>query len=77
MSQLKVQLYADLRKYIDGATDVTVEIEPGRTIGQILDQLGVPREQTRIYFVNHRVAKIEQTLQGGERLDVFSAIGGG
>ncbi len=77
MPQIKVQLYADLRRYIDGATRIEVEIEPGRTIGQVLDQLGVPREQARIFFVNHRVAKIEQLLQGGERLDVFSAIGGG
>ena len=77
MPQVKVQLYADLRRYLDGATGIDVEIEPGRTIGQVLDHLGVPREQTRIFFVNHRVAKIEQTLQGGERLDVFSAIGGG
>ena len=77
MPQIKVQLYADLRRYIDGATGIEVEIEPGRTIGQVLDHLGVPREQTRIFFVNHRVAKIEQALQGGERLDVFSAIGGG
>ena len=77
MPQIKVQLYADLRRYIDGATGIEVEIEPGRTIGQVLDQLGVPREQARIFFVNHRVAKIEQPLLGGERLDVFSAIGGG
>ena len=77
MPQIKVQLYADLRRYIDGATGIEVEIEPGRTIGQVLDQLGVPREQARIFFVNHRVAKLEQSLQGGERLDVFSAIGGG
>ncbi len=77
MPQIKVQLYADLRRYIDGATGIEPEIESGRTIGQVLDQLGVPREQARILFVNHRVAKIEQPLLGGERLDVFSAIGGG
>ncbi|MCY2995276.1 MAG: MoaD/ThiS family protein [Planctomycetota bacterium] len=77
MPQIKVQLYADLRRYIDGATGIEVEIEPGRTIGQVLDQLGVPREQARILFVNHRVAKLDQSLQGAERLDVFSAIGGG
>ena len=77
MPQIKVQLYADLRRYIDGATGIELEIESGRTIGQVLDQLGVPREQARSLFVNHRVAKLEQSLLGGERLDVFSAIGGG
>jgi sulfur-carrier protein len=77
MPQIKVHLYADLRRYIQGATCVDVEIDAGHTIGQVIDQLGVPREQTRILFVNHRVAKIDDTLKGGERLDVFSAIGGG
>jgi sulfur carrier protein ThiS len=77
MPRIQVHLYADLRKYIDGATSVEVEIEAGRTIGQVIDQLHVPREQTRILFVNHRVARIDDPLQGGERLDVFSAIGGG
>ena len=77
MPQIKVHLYADLRRYLAGGTHADVEIEPGRSIGQVLDQLGIPREQARILFANHRVARPEQTLQGGERLDVFSAIGGG
>jgi sulfur-carrier protein len=77
MPQIKVHLYADLRRYINDATSVDVEIEPGRTIGEVVDQLGVPREQTRILFVDHRGASLDRVLQGGERVDVFSAIGGG
>lgn len=77
MTQIKVNLFADLRKFADGAATVEVEIEPGRTVGDVIDQLQIPRERTRILFVNHRVAKITDPLQGGERLDIFSAIGGG
>ena len=77
MAQIKVYVYANLRQYVNGAALVEADIEPGRSLGQVIDQLGIPREQTRILFVNHRVAKIDDTVQGGERVDVFSAIGGG
>jgi sulfur carrier protein ThiS len=39
--------------------------------------LGIPVERTRILFLDHRPAALDDRLQGGERLDVFSAIGGG
>lgn len=77
MAQVQVNLYAVLRKYIGGAPSIEVEIKPGRTIQQVLGQLGVPPEQTRIIFVNNRAAGLSQTLQGGEQLGVFPAIGGG
>ena len=77
MPQIKVHVYASLRRHINNATCVDVEIEPGRTIRQVLDQLQVPVEETRIVFINHRAAKLDDALHGGERVDLFSAIGGG
>jgi molybdopterin converting factor small subunit len=77
MSQVRVNLYATLRKYAGGARSVEVEVKPGATVAQVLDQLGVPREQTRIIFVNNRHAGLSQVLKGGEQLGVFPAIGGG
>ena len=77
MAQVKVNLYATLRRYAGGAPSVQVEVQPGQTVGQVLDQLGVPTDQTRIIFVNHRAAGLSQPLQGGEQVGVFPAIGGG
>jgi len=77
MPQVRVNLYAMLRKYVGGATSVEVEIEPGRTIQQVLDELGVPADQTRIIFVDSRAADLSQSLEGGEQIGVFPAIGGG
>ena len=77
MPQVQVNLYAMLRRYVDGATSVDVEIEPGQTIEQVLSQLGVPPGQTRIIFVNSRAAALTDRLQGGEQIGVFPAIGGG
>ena len=77
MPQVKVNLYATLRKYIAGAPSVEVDIEPGQTVGQVLVGLGVPADQTRIIFVDNRAADPSHALQGGEQLGVFPAIGGG
>ena len=77
MSQVQVYVYADLRQFTGGAAAVEVDVEPGQTIATVLDRLGIPRQRTKIAFVNHRAAGPDQALTGGERVDLFSAIGGG
>jgi molybdopterin converting factor small subunit len=77
MARVKVNLYATLRSFVGGAPSVEVEVEPGQTVEQMLKQLGVPAEKTRILFVNNRAASLSQPLQDGDRVGVFPAIGGG
>lgn len=77
MAAVTVNLYANLRQYADGAASIEVEIEPGQTIEQLVAGLGIPVEQTKIVFVDNRRADIGCVLHGSERLDLFSAIGGG
>lgn len=77
MVAVTVNLYANLREYAGGAASIELEIEPGRTIEEVVVGLGIPVEQTKIIFVNNRRADLGHALQGGERLDLFSAIGGG
>lgn len=77
MPQVEVRLYAGLRAHVKGATSVSVDVEPGETIAGVLERLSVPLSQTRIIFVNHRAADLDQELHGGEELGVFPAIGGG
>ena len=77
MAHITVNTYADLRQFTNGAATVDLEIESGQTIEQVLTQLAIPRERTKIIFVNGRAAELAYELQGGERVDLFSAIGGG
>jgi molybdopterin converting factor small subunit len=77
MPQVKVNLYASLRAYTGGSPSVDVEIDPGQTLEEVLGKLGVPLDQTKILFVNHRTVGLDQPLQGGERVGVFPAVGGG
>ena len=77
MPQVRVNLYATFRSYIGGAPSVDVQIAPGQTVREVLEKLGVPPGQTRIIFVNSRAGELSQPLEGGERLGIFPAIGGG
>ena len=77
MARVKVKLYAGLRAYIGGAASIEVDVNPGETIEQLLEKLSVPPDQTRIIFLDHRAASLNDPLNGGEQLGVFPAIGGG
>ncbi len=77
MASVRVKAYATLRSYLGGVASREVGIEPGETVGEVLDRCGIPRDQTRIVFVNNRAASLADQLQGGEQVGVFPAIGGG
>jgi molybdopterin converting factor small subunit len=77
MARVRVNLYATLRSFVGGSPSVEVNVEPGQTVEQMLQQLGVPAEKTRILFVNHRAASLCQPLEDGDQVGVFPAIGGG
>ena len=77
MACVSIHLYASFRACAGGAPEVQLEVEPGETIQQVLERLGVPVDKTRIVFVDNRAAELSHPLSGGERVGVFPAIGGG
>jgi molybdopterin converting factor small subunit len=77
MLTVTVSVYANLREYTGGQATVEVNLPDGSTIRTVIDQLGIPAEQTRIIFVDHRAADLDDMLRSGQRIDLFSAIGGG
>ncbi len=77
MPSVTVNLYASFRQHIGGQPSISISIDPGQTIEQLLTQIGVPIEQTRIIFCNNRLVDISYALEGGEAIGVFPAIGGG
>ncbi len=77
MPKVTIRTYAQLREYTQGQPQVELELPEPRTLAQLLQQLGIPREKTRILFVNSRAADREQLVHAGDTVDLFSAIGGG
>ncbi len=77
MPHVTVNTYASLRKFTGGQPSVQCPIEVGTTVKKLLQDLQIPIEEAKIVFVNHRADSLDRTLQGGEQIDLFSAIGGG
>lgn len=77
MAKVRVYAYAELRQYVGGSAAVEVDVADGGTVASLLAQLGIPAERTKIVFVNSRAAELDRNLADGERVDLFSAIGGG
>lgn len=77
MARITVHTYANLRQYTDNRPTVDVTIEPGQTVKSVLSRLAIPHGQVHIVFVNHRTVDPEHALDDHDRVDLFSAVGGG
>ena len=73
--QVTVQLFAYFR-----ATRFAVEVreyqEP-TTAGDVIDELGIDREEIGITMINSRHCQFETPLQADDILAIFPVIGGG
>lgn len=73
--QVTVKLFANFR---EGRFSVEVrDYRPGITVGEIVDELGIPRAQLGILLVNSRHVGVERELQEGDTLALFPLVGGG
>ncbi len=73
--KITVKLFATFRI---GRFDIEVRDYPqGTTVGQIVDQLELSREQLGILMVNSRHVDLERVLVDGETLAIFPLVGGG
>ena len=73
MMQIEVAVFATLRRYMPelklGETHL-VEVEPGTTLGEISDLLGLPVDEVKIIMRNHLHAEWEDEAQDGARRDL-------
>jgi molybdopterin synthase sulfur carrier subunit len=72
---LTVKLFATFRK---GRFEVArVEKPDGATIGEVVDGLGIPREEVGILMVRGRHAQLGDRLAPGDTVSIFPLVGGG
>jgi molybdopterin synthase sulfur carrier subunit len=80
MLQVELRLFAGLRAFLP---DVGLgeskrwPVEPGTTIAQLIQQVGVPAEEIKVVMVNGRARSVDYTLADGDRVSIFPAVGGG
>lgn len=73
---ISINLFATLSKYSPSSAD-KYPIEPGTTVQNLLQELGVPETDAKLIFINGIKSNLTSSLQGGERIGIFPPIGGG
>ena len=77
---VKVKVFADLRQYIPElglGESLAVNVEPGTTIRQLFEQLGIPEIEIKLAFVNGISREFGHVLSENDEISFFSPVGGG
>ena len=80
MITVEVRVYASLQKYYpDLATGeaLAIALDDKARLGDLLEELKIPRDEIAVVMVNGRQEKESYLLQDGDRVGIFSPIGGG
>jgi sulfur carrier protein ThiS len=77
---LRVEVGSYLRKYVSGydpEKGLELELDAEKTAGQIIDELGIPRNETAVIMVNRKAAQLDHALKDGDLLGLFPVALGG
>jgi molybdopterin synthase sulfur carrier subunit len=73
--QITVKLFATFRQ---GRFSIeTREYPPGTRVGQIVEEIGIPKNELGIILVNSRHVDLTHELGEGDTLALFPLVGGG
>ena len=78
--RIEVRLFATLTQYSPPGSDgrrAQLSVAEGTTAGEILDELGIPREEAKLIFIDSVHGDPSTTLQSGSVVSVFPPIAGG
>jgi sulfur-carrier protein len=78
-----VKLYAGLSRHLVGkrslsaGTPLEVDLPDGATVADLIAELGLPDEEIKVTFINHRACPRDRKLEPGDEVGIFPPIGGG
>jgi molybdopterin converting factor small subunit len=78
--KIEVQLFATLAAYRPAApagNGVALDVEPGTTVAQVVEQLRIPADVEYLTVVNGHDAPAGQVLADGDVLSMFPPLAGG
>ena len=78
--QVTVKLFASLARFSAGGlpgTPFEVNLPDAAVLQQLADQLGIPKEETKVTFVNGLIREMDWVLQPGDEVGIFPPVGGG
>jgi molybdopterin converting factor small subunit len=80
MTTVRVKLFATLRQFQPGlglGEAFSVILPNGPTVGDLIQQLGLPDKEVKMVFVNGIVRDRDHPLVDGDELGIFPPVGGG
>jgi molybdopterin converting factor small subunit len=78
--QVEVRVFATLRQFIPelGVGEAkTIQAEPGTTLAELRDHLGLPKEQVKVIMRNNLHAYPDEEIADGDRIAYIPAVAGG
>ncbi len=78
--QIRVKLFATLGRFaLNGTPGVPFEMElsEGATIDEVVNELKLPREEVKVFFVNGRARPVDWVLKQDDEVGIFPLIAGG
>ena len=79
--KIKIRLLTQLKQYLpdpDMAGDTQVlDVKENATIGEVLDELGIPLDMPKVIMLNDKQGKLEDRLKAEDRVTIFPPVGGG
>jgi len=75
-SHIQIKLFANLQKFMPASAE-NYAIEAGITVGTLLQQLDIPQDMIKLVFIDNVRPGLTSILKGGERIGIFSPVGGG
>jgi molybdopterin converting factor small subunit len=78
--QVTVKLFASLARFSPDeqpGTPFTLNLPESATVQVVVDQLGIPSEETKISFVNGLIRDLDWVLNQGDEVGLFPPVGGG
>jgi len=77
---ISVKLFASLARFSPGnlpGTPFYLNISESATVQDVINQLGIPAEETKVTFVNGIIRDLDWVLQQSDEVGIFPPIGGG
>ena len=78
--RVTVKLFATLTRYREGlqaGRPFEMDLSSGACLQDLLRELKIPPEESRIMFVNGLIQEPSWTLKEGDQVGIFPPIGGG
>ncbi len=80
MITVEVRLYATLQKYhpsLGIGEPLSITLDDKAKLGNLFSELKIPKEEIKVALVNGKWEEESYLLEDGDRIGLFSPIGGG